>query len=109
GISDDLHLVASAVPVDPATGTATVELRGLSLGSSSVQQKELFAQFAHTLKQAPGVNSVLIRGAGRPLQVEGVDNPIADVATTGFEEAQWVIPYGLLRSRVDLIPVMPQH
>ncbi|USQ78718.1 LpqB family beta-propeller domain-containing protein [Ornithinimicrobium faecis] len=109
GISEDLHLVASAVPVDPATGTATVELRGLSLGNSAVQQKELFAQFAQTLKQAPGVNSVLIRGAGRPLQVEGVDNPIADVAATGFEDAEWVIPYGLLRSRVDLIPVMPQH
>lgn len=109
GISEDLHLVASAVPVDPATGTATVELRGLSLGSSTVQQKEMFAQFAATLKQAPGVNNVLIRGAGRALQVDGVENPISDVADTGFEVADWTVPYALLRSRVDLVPVMPLH
>lgn len=109
GISEDLHLVASAVPVDTATGTATVELRGLSLGSSAVQQKELFAQLGQTLKQAPGVNQVLIRGAGRPLQVDGVDNPISDVATTGFEPAQWAVPYGLLRSKADVIAVMPEH
>ncbi|WP_114905432.1 LpqB family beta-propeller domain-containing protein [Ornithinimicrobium murale] len=109
GISEDLHLVASAVPVDPATGSATVELRGLSLGNSPAQQKELFAQFAQTLKQAPGVNSVLIRGAGRALELEGVENPISDVATTGFEAGDWDVPYALLRSRVDLIPVMPLH
>lgn len=109
GITEELHLVASAVPVDPATATATVELRGLALGTAAIQQKELFAQFAQTLKQAPGVSSVLIRGAGRPLQVEGVDNPITDVASTGFEPAALSVPFGLLRTRVDLGPVMPQH
>lgn len=109
GIAEDLHLVASAVPVDPATGTATVELRGLSIGTSALQQKEMFAQFAATLRQAPGVSSVLIRGAGRNLAVDGVDNPISNVSSTGFEAADWEVPYGLLRSRVDLTPVMPLH
>lgn len=109
GISDGLSLVASAVPVDPATGTATVDLRGLALGTSPVQQKELFAQFAQTLRQDPEVKSVLVRSAGRPVEVEGVDNPLADVSSTGFEEAQWDIPFGLLRTRDELTPVMPLH
>ena len=109
GISDGLSLVASAVPVDPATGTATVDLRGLSLGTSPVQQKELFAQFVQTLRQDPEVKSVLVRSAGRPLEVEGVENPLSDVASTGFEPAQWTVPYGLLRTRDELTPVMPLH
>ncbi|QDO89232.1 hypothetical protein FNH13_13585 [Ornithinimicrobium ciconiae] len=109
GISDDLQLVASAVPVDLATSTATVDLRGLTLGSSPVQQRELLAQFAQTLKQDPRVSSVLVRSAGRPLEVEGVDNPISDVSTTGFEEATWTVPYGLLRTGDELKPVVPDH
>lgn len=109
GISEDLNLMASAVPVDPATGTATVELRGLSLGGSVTQQKELFAQFARTLKQAPGVSNVLIKGAGRPLEVEGVQNPISNVSSTGFDDALWTVPFGLLRTTVELRPVMALH
>lgn len=109
GISENLQLVASAVPVDPATGTATVDLRGLAIGSSPIQQRELLAQFTQTLRQDPRVNSVLVRSSGRPLEVEGVDNPVSDVASTGFENARWTVPYGLLRIGVDLSAVMPQH
>jgi hypothetical protein len=109
GISENLHLVASAVPVDPATGTATVDLRGLSLGTSGTQQRELLAQFTQTLTQAPGVSRVLVRSNGRPLEVEGVPNPLSDVSATGFQPARWEVPYGLLRSTVSLTPVMELH
>lgn len=109
GISEDLQLVASAVPLDPATSTATVDLRGLTLGSSAAQQKEVLAQFARTLTQAPGVTSVLVRSAGRPLEVEGVNNPISDVSTTGFADATWTVPYGLLRTGDRLRPVVAEH
>ncbi|MCK0111398.1 LpqB family beta-propeller domain-containing protein [Ornithinimicrobium sp. F0845] len=109
GISENLQLVASAVPVDPATQTATVDLRGLAIGSSPMQQRELLAQFTQTLRQAPGVNNVLVRSSGRPLEVEGVENPLSDVASTGFEAAEWSVPYGLLRISVELTPVMPHH
>lgn len=109
GISEDIQLVARAVPVDPATQTATVDLRGLSLGSSPAQQRELMAQFTKTLRQDPRVTSVLVLSAGRPLEVDGVDNPLADVTATGFEDAEWEVPYGLLRIRDELTPVMPQH
>lgn len=109
GIPDSLELVASSVPVDPATATATVDLQGLSLGSSPAQQRELIAQLSQTLKQDPRVSSVLVRSAGRPLDVEGVSNPVTDVATTGFENATWHVPFALLRIGVELTPVMPQH
>lgn len=109
GISENLHLVASAVPVDPASGTATVDLRGLSLGTSGTHQRELMAQFTRTLTQAPGVSRVLVRSNGRPLEIEGVPNPLSDVATTGFQPAEWEVPYGLLRTTVTLTPVMELH
>lgn len=114
GISENMNLVASAVPVDPATGMATVDLRGLSLGTSGGQQREIMAQFTSTLTQAPGgvstgVSSVLVRSNGRPLEVEGVPNPLTDVSTTGLARAHWEVPFALLRTDVELTPVMGLH
>ena len=114
GISENMNLVASAVPVDPATGMATVDLRGFSLGTSGGQQREIMAQFTSTLTQAPGgvstgVSSVLVHSNGRPLDVDGVPNPLADVSTTGFARATWEVPYALLRTDAELTPVMGLH
>lgn len=109
GISEDLDLVANVVPVDPATGVATVDLRGLPLGSSTVQQRELLAQFAATLRPAPGVSGVVIRSAGRTVEVEGIDLPVTDPEATGFTQAGWTVPYGLLRTNIALTPVSPLH
>lgn len=114
GISEDLNLVANVVPVDPATSVATVDLRGLPLGISAVQQRELLAQFTATLRPtgssaSTGVSGVVLRSAGRTVEVEGIELPVTDPTVTGFSRAGWSIPYGLLRTNVALTPVSPLH
>lgn len=108
GIPTGLDLVAGGVPVDPGTGVATVDLTGLGSGSSAEQQQLIWAQFARTLRQAPGVSSVRIQANGRVLPVDSVEEDlVGDPETIGFTDPVPAVDFALRRVRNELSVVDP--
>ncbi|GAA1151618.1 LpqB family beta-propeller domain-containing protein [Ornithinicoccus hortensis] len=110
GIPTGLDLVAGGVPVDPATGVATVDLSGLGSGSSTEQQQLIWAQFARTLRQAPGVSGVRIQANGRTLPVDAPEeDSVGDPADIGFTDPRPAVDFALRRVRNELTIVDPAN
>lgn len=110
GIPPGLDLVAGGVPVDPGTQVATVDLTGLGSGSSREQQQLIWAQFARTLRQAPGVDQVRVQAGGRVLPVAGVeDDLLGDPVGIGFTDPEPSVDFALLRVRNELRIVDPAN
>lgn len=67
GSSPDVHLAVGAVPVDPVTQLATVNLQGVGLGEDVERIQRLRAQLGHALLGLSGVAAVELRLDGRAL------------------------------------------
>lgn len=102
-------LAAGAVPVDPATGVATVDLRGTGIAGEDEQRRQLYAQFVATLGQAPGVSAVQLQFGGQLLEVAGTDEPVRGLSEVGFGPAVDSVPFALLRVAAELSAVDPYH
>lgn len=110
GIPTGLDLVAGGVPVDAGTQVATVDLPGLGSGNSSEQQELIWAQFARTLRQAPGVDQVRVLAAGRVLPATGLeDGLLGDPADIGFTDPEPAVDFALRRVRNELSIVDPTN
>jgi hypothetical protein len=109
GVPDEVELTATGVPVDPATGTATVDLTSVGSSGTPAQQRQMWAQFTKTLVQAPGVTSVQVQAGGRVLPVDGDVDSLSNPAELGFSDPDSSVEFGLLRVRNELTPVDPAH
>ncbi len=104
-IAEETELLVGAVPVDPGTGVATVNLRAPGLGDDAPKAKLLWAQFVQTLTQAGGVRAVDVQVNGQPLVVSGVQDPVSSVTELGYRQADQAVEVAVLRARDELTPV----
>ncbi len=109
GTSQETSLVAGAVPVDPATGTATVNLQGAGLTEEPAQVRALYAQFFSTLSQAAGVADVELQINGQPLPAPGVDGPVSTLSQVGIPDSDPATPIAVLRIGQTLRAVDPRN
>lgn len=107
GVSEETNLVAGAVPLDPATGTATVNLQGAGLTEDPAQVRALYAQFFSTLSQAAGVRSVELQINGQPLTAAGFSGPVSSLEQVGMSDSDPVPTYAVLRVGQTLTAVDP--
>ncbi len=107
GVTEETNLVAGAVPLDPASGTATVNLQGAGLTEDPDQVRALYAQFFSTLSQAAGVRDVELQINGQPLQAPGVTGPVSSLEQVGMSESAAALPYAVLRVGRTLTAVDP--
>lgn len=84
GASPDVHLAVGAVPVEPVTQLATVNLQGAGLGEDEQRIQDLRAQLGHALLGLSGVAAVELRLDGRSLlpEAEGAVNAGSDLGYT---------------------------
>lgn len=101
-VAEETELLAGAVPVDPGTGVATVNLRGSGLGEDAAMTKLLWAQLVQTLTQAGGVRAVDLQVNGQPLVVSGVEGPVSSVTELGYREGDPAVEVAVLRARDEL-------
>ncbi|AXH95828.1 LpqB family beta-propeller domain-containing protein [Ornithinimicrobium avium] len=95
GASPDVHLAVGAVPVDPVTQLATVNLQGAGLGEDTRRIHDLRAQLGHALLGLSGVAAVELRLDGRSLLPdEGAVNLGSDL---GYEDLVRTTQRALLR------------
>lgn len=106
-VTEDMELVAGAVPVDAATATAVVNLRGPGLTDDAERTRRLWAQLTQTLTQAGGVQRVDLQINGRSVTVPEVEGPVASAAELGFTEVEAAVDYALLRVQDRLTLVDP--
>lgn len=107
GATEGANLVAGAVPVDPATGTATVNLQGAGITEDPERVRALYAQFFKTLSQAPGVRDVQLQINGQPLPAPGVSGPLTSLDEVGMAGEPEPTDYAVLRVGETLTPVDP--
>ncbi|MGB3830014.1 MAG: LpqB family beta-propeller domain-containing protein [Ornithinimicrobium sp.] len=107
GVSNETNLVAGAVPVDPATGTATVNLQGAGLTEDPSQVRALYAQFFATLSQAAGVRDVELQINGQALSAPGVTGPVSSLSQLGMSDPDPPPGFAVLRVGPTLTPVDP--
>ncbi|MGC1207392.1 MAG: LpqB family beta-propeller domain-containing protein [Ornithinimicrobium sp.] len=108
GVTPETNLVAGAVPVDPATGTATVNLQGAGLTEDPEQVRALYAQFFSTLSQAAGVRDVELQINGQPLAAPGVSGPVGSLEQVGIVDPDPVPSFAVLRVGQTLTAVDPR-
>lgn len=107
--TEGTNLVAGAVPVDPATGTATVNLQGAGITEDPAQVRLLYAQFFKTLTQAAGVSDIQLQINGQPLPAPGVSGPVTSLEEVNMAPEPEPPTYAVLRVGETLIPVDPVH
>ncbi|MGB3764234.1 MAG: LpqB family beta-propeller domain-containing protein [Ornithinimicrobium sp.] len=107
GVTEETNLVAGAVPLDPASGTATVNLQGAGLTEDPDQVRALYAQFFSTLSQAAGVRDVELQINGQPLRAPGVSGPVSSLEQVGMSDSDPATPYAALRVGSTLTAVDP--
>lgn len=105
GASPDLRLTVSAVPVDPTTQVATVNLQGNGLGEDPEQVRRLQAQLAHSLTALIGVSGLDLRIGGRPVGDGEGEGPVTTGADLGFRDANRRTERALLRRQEHVVVV----
>lgn len=106
-VPDGTELVGGAVPVDTATGIATVDLSGPGPSEDPELARMLWAQLTHTLTQAGGVQEVAVEINGQPLLVPGVQGPAAAAGELGYALPDLGVDVVLLRTGSELTRVDP--
>lgn len=106
-VTEGLRLVAGAVPVDPTTRTATVNLQGT--GIIEDQARDLRAQLGHALLGLSGVSAVDVQVAGRSLEVDGDSSPVTAQTTLPYRDAVGRARVAILRLGESLTLVDPAH
>ncbi|GGK67228.1 LpqB family beta-propeller domain-containing protein [Ornithinimicrobium pekingense] len=96
GASPDVHLAVGAVPVDPTSQVATVDLQGQGLGEDPERILDLRAQIGHALLGLGGVTAVELRLGGRNLLPDG-EGAVNSASELGYTEVQRTAERALLR------------
>ncbi|MGD8199808.1 LpqB family beta-propeller domain-containing protein [Ornithinimicrobium sp. W1679] len=104
GGGPDLRLAVGAVPVDPTTQMATVNLQGSGLSDDPERATDLRAQLGHALLGLRGVSAVDLQVGGRSLLEDGAVNLGSDL---GYEEVMRDTDVALLRIGEELNLVDP--
>lgn len=105
GGAPDVNLAVGAVPVDPRSQLATVNLHGPGLGEDDERLGDLRAQLGHALLGLSGVTSVELRVGGRDLPDDsGSVNAATDL---GFDDVVRDTERGLLRIGEGFILIDP--
>lgn len=106
GAAPDVHLAVGAVPVDPVTQVATVNLRGTGLGEDEQRIADLRAQMGHALLGLSGVTAVELRLEGRNLLPDG-EGAINSGTDLGYTDVVRHTERALLRVGEGLTLVNP--
>ncbi len=109
GVAAETNLVGGAVPVDPGTGVATVNLQGPGLTEEPDQVRALYAQFTSTLLQAGGVRAVEIQINGQSLEVPGVRAPVTSLEGLDVDPVDNGPEFAVLRVGETLTAVDPGY
>lgn len=104
GGAGDGRLTVAAVPVDPRTQVATVNLQGAGVGEDVERVDALRAQLAHSLLELTGVRAVDLRLGGRGIDDQG---PITTATDLGYQEVQRSVDRALLRVQDRFVVVDP--
>ncbi|MBW8173663.1 GerMN domain-containing protein [Ornithinimicrobium sp. Arc0846-15] len=107
GVVEGMDLAAGGVPIDVATSTATVNLRGPGLADDEDRVRMLWAQFTQTLTQVGGVDQVVLQLNGQPLELPEGQEALDSAAALGFETLDPLDEYGLVRNGTSLALVNP--
>lgn len=106
GGAGDGRLTVAGVPVDPATGVATVNLQGAGVGEDTERVEMLRAQLAHALLALTAVRGVDLSLSGRSLDPDG---PLTSESDLGYRDAVRDVDRVLLRAQDRLLAVDPGH
>jgi hypothetical protein len=104
GGAGDGRLTVAAVPVDPETQVATVNLQGAGISEDVERVAALRAQMAGSLLALGGVRGVDLRLAGRDLDPPGTVTTTSDL---GYGTAGRSVDRALLRVQDRLVVVDP--
>lgn len=96
GASPDVRLAVGAVPVDPVTQVATVNLQGQGLGDDRERILDLRAQLGHALLDVSGVTAVELRLGSRNLLLDG-EGAVNAGSDLGYTDVQLDTQRALLR------------
>ncbi|OLT39189.1 hypothetical protein BJF86_09195 [Serinicoccus sp. CNJ-927] len=107
GAQEGLRLATPAVPVDPSTLVATVNLRGATLAQDDTLAADLSSQLAHSLLGLTSVAGVDVQVAGQPLALEGVEGAITGATQLPYAELEQSTDQVLLRVGEELTGVDP--
>lgn len=104
GSTPEMRLAVTAVPVDPNTQVATVNLQGSGLAEDTTRIADLRAQLGRALLAVSGVSGVDLRVAGRSV---GAEPPVTAETDLGYEDVHRDIDQALLRVRDRFVLVSP--
>lgn len=107
GVLEGMDLADGSVPIDVATSTATVNLRGPGLSEDEDRIRMLWAQLVQTLTQVGGVDSVRLELNGQPVELADIDPSVASPRDLGYQNVVSTDSYGLVRSGTELLLVDP--
>ncbi|WP_151524327.1 LpqB family beta-propeller domain-containing protein [Serinicoccus kebangsaanensis] len=105
---EGMRLATPAVPVDPSSLVATVNLQGATLAGDGAAD-ELQSQLAHSLLGLSSVAGVQVQVAGQPLRLEGADGPITGATQLPFSDLEREVGQVLLRVGEQLTVVDPSQ
>ncbi|SOC52472.1 LpqB family beta-propeller domain-containing protein [Ornithinimicrobium cerasi] len=104
GGAGDGRLTVAAVPVDPETQVATVNLQGAGISEDAERVAALRAQLAHSLLALGGIRGVDLRLAGRSLDPGGTVTASTDL---GYSDVRRSVDRALLRVQDRLVVIDP--
>ncbi|WP_298747731.1 LpqB family beta-propeller domain-containing protein [uncultured Serinicoccus sp.] len=107
--NESVRLATPAVPVDPSTLVATVNLQGATLAQDETRAEGLSSQLAHSLLGLSSVAGVEVQASGQPLRLDGAEGPIAAATELPYAEVDRQVSEVLLRVGEDLILVDPSQ
>lgn len=107
GSSPDVTLAVGAVPVDPVSQVATVNLAGPGLGDDPDRIDQLRAQLGHALLALNGVTAVDVRLGGRSQLGEDDDGAVNAGTDLGYQDVVRTADRALLRRGEEFSVVDP--
>ncbi|WP_299517835.1 LpqB family beta-propeller domain-containing protein [uncultured Serinicoccus sp.] len=107
--NESVRLATPAVPVDPSTLVATVNLQGATLAQDETRAEGLSSQLAHSLLGLSSVAGVEVQASGQPLRLDGAEGPITAATELPYAEVDRQVSEVLLRVGEDLILVDPSQ
>ncbi|WP_298885744.1 LpqB family beta-propeller domain-containing protein [uncultured Serinicoccus sp.] len=107
--NESVRLATPAVPVDPSTLVATVNLQGATLAQDETRAAGLSSQLAHSLLGLSSVAGVDVQASGQPLLLDGSEGPITAATELPYAEVDRQVSQVLLRVGEELILVDPSQ
>lgn len=107
--TEEVRLATPAVPVDPSTLVATVNLQGATLAQDDSRADDLSSQLAHSLLGLSSVAGVDVQVAGQSLPLEGVEGPITGATELPYTEVEREVAQVLLRVGEQLTVADPSQ